>query len=90
MLAEMVNNQPLLIHCSAGVGRTGLLMGTIAALNSVKPNETRSALDIANQIVLDMRLSASPTMVQTVEQFAALVNAVRAIINEKIINQAIE
>lgn len=90
MLAEMVNNQPLLIHCSAGVGRTGLLMGTIAALNSVKPNETRSALDIANQIVLDMRLSASPTMVQTVEQFAALINAVRAIINEKIINQAIE
>lgn len=83
MLAETIKNQSLLIHCSAGVGRNGLLMGTIAALNSVGSNETRSALEIATQIVFDMRLSASPTMVQTREQFTALVDAVQVIINEK-------
>lgn len=80
--AEMLRDNPLVIHCSAGVGRTGLLMGTIAALSLVQQNEKRSAQEIATQIVQDMRLSASPTMVQTPEQFDALVKAVQLIINE--------
>ncbi|MGO2336296.1 protein-tyrosine phosphatase family protein [Providencia sp.] len=54
-----------LIHCKAGVGRTGLVVG---AMQLMKSENTLSA----TEIILDLRESGTPTMVQTREQHHTL------------------
>ncbi|GAB3629506.1 Tyrosine-protein phosphatase YopH [Pandoraea terrae] len=55
-----------IVHCRAGVGRTGTLIGAMALLKDrTLPLET---------IVTDMRLSRSPMMVQTKNQLNTLVD----------------
>lgn len=55
------------IHCSAGIGRTGVVAGAIELLKPGNKN-------MPEEIVLQMRETGSSNMVQTSEQYNTLIN----------------
>lgn len=59
-------SQPF-IHCSAGIGRTGVVAG---AMEILKPDNK----NMPEEIVLQLRETGSSKMVQTTEQFNTLIN----------------
>lgn len=60
------NPQPF-IHCSAGIGRTGVVAGAIEILKPGNKN-------MPEEIVLQLRETGSSKMVQTSEQYNSLIN----------------
>ncbi|MBW5405355.1 protein-tyrosine phosphatase family protein [Morganella morganii] len=68
------NPQPF-IHCSAGIGRTGVVA---AAMEILKPDNK----NMPEEIVLQLRETGSSKMVQTTEQFNTLVNLYKELKSE--------
>ncbi|MGR3863821.1 protein-tyrosine phosphatase family protein [Edwardsiella anguillarum] len=58
------------IHCRAGVGRTGQLLGAMA----MQQTQDQSSPLSLQQIISDMRTSRNPVMVQTPEQLGILMD----------------
>ncbi|CAJ0928269.1 unnamed protein product [Ranitomeya imitator] len=59
---KRVEKQPMLVHCSAGIGRTGVLITMETAMCLIEQNQPVYPLDIVRQM-RDQR----PMMVQTSE-----------------------
>ncbi|HGJ5877374.1 MAG TPA: protein-tyrosine phosphatase family protein [Arsenophonus sp.] len=73
------NNLLPVIHCRAGVGRTGQLIGTMELLKA----ESQQSLE---SIVRDMRTTRAPQMVQTPEQMQTLA-VLAAELNKSILDE---
>ena len=68
--AEGLNNNPIVAHCRAGVGRTGQFFAAQEVMKeSLKPEDQRRSLEV---IIKDLRTSRNHVMVQTPEQRKAL------------------
>ena len=67
---------PILVHCSAGVGRTGTFIAVYRILQSLLSTFLLLTLPSPWDTVLDMR-SARPKMVQKREQYLFIFQCVR-------------
>lgn len=64
--AESVNNNPIVAHCRAGVGRTGQFFAAQELMKeSLKPENQRRSLEA---IIKDLRTSRNHVMIQTLQQ----------------------
>ena len=81
-LKKSVTNDPVpIVHCSAGVGRTGTFIALDQLLNELSPGNLDPAneqFDPINEIVTQLR-SERMMMVQTVYQYCFLYDAMREI-----------
>ncbi|XP_075068896.1 tyrosine-protein phosphatase non-receptor type 3 isoform X3 [Mixophyes fleayi] len=68
---KRVKNQPILVHCSAGIGRTGVLITMETAICLIEQNQPVYPLDIVRQM-RDQR----PMMVQTSSQYKFVCEAI--------------
>uniref|UniRef100_A0AC35U3X2 Protein-tyrosine-phosphatase n=1 Tax=Rhabditophanes sp. KR3021 TaxID=114890 RepID=A0AC35U3X2_9BILA len=72
---------PLLVHCSAGIGRTGAIIVIDLLINYILQNGYRCYIDILNTI--KMVRTQRNGLVQTGEQYKFVYKAVEAFIKEK-------
>ncbi|XP_073443843.1 tyrosine-protein phosphatase non-receptor type 3 isoform X2 [Dendrobates tinctorius] len=68
---KRVEKQPMLVHCSAGIGRTGVLITMETAMCLIEQNQPVYPLDIVRQM-RDQR----PMMVQTSSQYKFVCEAI--------------
>lgn len=66
---------PTLVHCSAGVGRTGTLLGVLE-IQKRKDQGKSMSLDEIDQMILSLRAQRGEFTVQTFEQVSFLYNQV--------------
>ncbi len=71
-------NTPPLVHCSAGVGRTGTVCAATGLINAIKEGRvTRdNYLQVIHESILKGRFQRGPAFVQTEEQYNLLVKTV--------------
>ncbi|KAM3928940.1 tyrosine-protein phosphatase non-receptor type 3 isoform 2-T2 [Leptodactylus fuscus] len=77
---KRVKNQPILVHCSAGIGRTGVLITMETAMCLIEQNQPVYPLDIVRQM-RDQR----PMMIQTSSQYKFVCEAILRIYKDGLI-----
>lgn len=73
---------PVLVHCSAGIGRTGVYIGLDILLNKL---EAESIIDV-HATVQNLR-KARPNMVQNYDQYLTLYELIAMAIKKKTSNE---
>lgn len=70
------SSSPPLLHCSAGVGRTGTICTATAIINGISKKEVteENYLEFIDDRILEGRSDRGPLFVQTVEQYKLLVD----------------
>ncbi len=64
-----------MLHCSAGVGRTGTVSTAVAVLKGIKEGEItkENYLKVIDNIILKGRSDRGPLFVQKVEQYKLII-----------------
>ena len=70
------SSHPILVHCSAGVGRTGTFIAVYRIINSLLSSYIFYSLPSPWETVMEMRL-ARPKMVQKKEQYLYIFQCVK-------------
>ncbi|CRL00763.1 CLUMA_CG014018, isoform A [Clunio marinus] len=68
----------IVVHCSAGVGRTGTFIALDIIMQRLKQEKKINIFELINQLRLQRM-----KMVQTLDQYVFLYNATKAIVNER-------
>ncbi|XP_077160165.1 tyrosine-protein phosphatase non-receptor type 3 isoform X3 [Paroedura picta] len=79
--SKRVGNEPVLVHCSAGIGRTGVLVAMETAMCLIERNQPVYPLDIVRK----MR-EHRPMMVQTSSQYRFICEAILHVYKEGLIH----
>ncbi|XP_016849973.2 tyrosine-protein phosphatase non-receptor type 3 isoform X2 [Anolis carolinensis] len=80
MRPKRIENEPVLVHCSAGIGRTGVLVAMETAMCLIERNQPVYPLDIVRKM-RDHR----PMMVQTSSQYKFVCEAILHVYKEGIV-----
>ncbi|XP_054237505.1 tyrosine-protein phosphatase non-receptor type 3 isoform X2 [Indicator indicator] len=80
MRPKRVENEPVLVHCSAGIGRTGVLVTMETAMCLIENNQPVYPLDIVRKM-RDQRAM----MVQTASQYKFVCEAILRVYKEELV-----
>lgn len=70
---------PILVHCSAGVGRTGVYMALDQLLNKLENDEEIDVFEMVKHI-----RGQRPSMVQNIEQYATIYDIISLAVRQKL------
>ncbi len=77
--------EPLVVHCSAGIGRTGVVMACLFIMDEIK-RQCQNNVPVEEiqlnipQTVMSLRLQRHPDMVQTYEQYDFIIQVAKELI----------